>query len=224
MDAKYSLQEHLYNWIYQFYDLQEHSALGLSPQQAYEQGIVQTGLRPSRLISYNETFRILTMPTTKKGTAKVIPNQGVKINYLYYWHNSFRNGSIEKTRVNIKYDPTDAGVAYAYVRKQWVRCISQYYSVFKGRTEEIQLATQELRQQYKQHSQKFTITATALASFLEGTKITESILLQRLRDGEGSITNTNESTDRQNTLTLTETAEEKSSLVPAEIKPYEEFW
>lgn len=164
------------------------------------------------------------MPTTKKGTAKVIPNQGVKINYLYYWHNSFRNGSIEKTRVNIKYDPTDAGVAYAYVRKQWVRCISQYYSVFKGRTEEIQLATQELRQQYKQHSQKFTITATALASFLEGTKITESILLQRLRDGEGSITNTNESTDRQNTLTLTETAEEKSSLVPAEIKPYEEFW
>jgi transposase InsO family protein len=220
-----SLQEYLSNWIYKFYDLQEHPALGLSPKDTYEQSIIQTGLRPSRLIPYDETFRILTMPTTKKGTAKVIPNQGVKINHLYYWHNSFRNGSIEKTRVSVRYDPRDAGIAYAYVRKQWVRCISQYYSVFKGRSErEIQLATQELRQQYKQHSKRFTITAKALAVFLEGTEITESILMQRLKDGEVIDTDKCESIDTQDTLILIKDTEAKSSPKPTEIKSYEEFW
>ena len=220
-----SLQSHLSNWIYKFYDLQEHPALGISPQQAYEQSMIQTGLRPSRTIPDDETFRILTMPTTKKGTAKVIPNQGVKINYLYYWHNSFRNGSIEKTRVSVRYDPTDAGVAYAYVRKQWVRCISQYYSVFKGRSErEIQLATQELKQQHKQHGQRFTITAKALAVFLEGTEITESILMQRLKDGEVKDADKYEPINEQNTLTLVDLEKEKSPSISTEIKPYEEFW
>lgn len=121
-----SLYEHLCNWVYDFYDHQEHPALGQSPKSAYYQGIAQTGLRPNRFIPYDEAFCILTLPTTKKGTAKVIPNQGVKINHLYYWHQSFRNSSIEKTQVSVRYDPTDAGVAYAYVRGQWVRCISQY--------------------------------------------------------------------------------------------------
>ena len=220
-----SLQSHLSNWIYQFYDYQEHPALGVSPLNAYEKSMIQTGLRPSRTIPDDETFRILTMPTTKKGTAKVIPNQGVKINYLYYWHNSFRNGSIEKTRVSVRYDPTDAGVAYAYVRKQWVRCISQYYSVFKGRSErEIQLATQELRQQHKQHGQRFTVTAKALAVFLEGTEITESILVQRLKDGEVKDADKCEPINEQNTLTLVDLSKEKFPSISTEIKPYEEFW
>ena len=227
-----SLYQYLCNWVYEFYDHQEHPALGQSPANAYHQGIAQTGLRPNRLIPYDETFCILTLPTTPKGTAKVIPNQGVKINHLYYWHQSFRNGSIEKTRVNVRYDPSDAGVAYAYVRRQWVRCISQYYSIFHGRSErEIQLATQELRQQHKQHSQKFTITAKALANFLEGTQATESILLQRLKDGEAkdilSAISSNEemeSKSPQKATSVISESEPLQSQKPIEIKPYEEFW
>ena len=218
--------------MYDFYDHQEHPALGNSPKYAYDRGIAKTGFRPNRLIPYDETFRILTLPTTPKGTAKVIPNQGVKINHLYYWHNSFRSRSIEKTRVNVRYDPSDAGVAYAYVRGQWVRCISQYYSIFQGRSErEIQLATQELRQQHKQHSQKFTITAKALADFLEGTQATESILLQRLKDGEAkdilstiSSHEEMESESPQKTTSVVSETEPNQSQKPAEIKPYEEFW
>ena len=227
-----SLYEHLCNWVYEFYDHKEHPALGNSPANAYHQGIAKTGLRASRLIPYDETFEILTLPTTNKGTAKVIPNQGVKINHLYYWHNSFRNGSIEKTQVSVRYDPRDAGIAYAYIRGQWVRCISQYYSIFHGRSErEIQLATQELRQQHKKHGQRFTITAKALADFLSRTQTTESILLQRLKDTEAQdILSTisrqveMESSSTQNTPTLVNETEFQLPQKPEEIKPYEEFW
>ena len=30
-----------------------------------------------------------TLPSTLKGTAKVLPGCGVKINYLYYWSDTF---------------------------------------------------------------------------------------------------------------------------------------
>ncbi len=134
--------------------------------------------------------------------------------------------------MNVRYDPTDAGIAYAYVRGQWVRCISQYYSIFHGRSErEIQLATQELRQQHKKHGQKFTITAKALADFLSLTQTTESILLQRLKDTEAQdILSTisrqveMESSSNQNTPTLVNETEFQLPQKPEEIKPYEEFW
>ena len=226
------LYQYLCNWVYEFYDQKEHPALGLTPQEAYHQGMVHSGLRPNRLIPYDETFRILTFPTTKKGTAKVIPNQGVKINHIYYWHNSFRSHSIEKTQVSVRYDPTDAGIAYAYVRRQWVRCISQYYSIFHGRSErEIQLATQELRQQQKKHKQRFTITAKALADFLEGTQITESILLQRLKDSEAKAILSNISSQIEiefnpgvSPSVVIDENKFQSSPKLEEIKPYEEFW
>jgi transposase InsO family protein len=232
-----SLYENLCNWAYEFYENKDHPALGTSPRNAYCTGLKQTGWRKHRLIAYDETFRILTLPATKKGTAKVIPNQGVKINHIYYWHNSFRSPEIEKTIVSVRYDPYDAGVAYAYVRGQWVSCISQYYSSFHGRSErEIFLATEELRRQYKQHSQKFTITAKALANFLVEAQTQESLLLQRLKDTEAkeilSTINTPNASNEEKILVRTtlsqKLSEEELSMStesePEIIEPYEEKW
>lgn len=179
-----SLYQNLCDWAYEFYDNKEHPSLGQSPRSGYESGLLQTGLRHHRLIPYDETFRIFTLPTTPKGTVKVVPNQGIKINHIYYWHNSFRNPEIEKTQVPARYDPYDAGTAYAYVKGQWVCCISQHYSSFHGRSErEIMIASEELRKQHKNHSKQFTVTAKALAEFLAGAEAQEVVLLQRLRSG-----------------------------------------
>ena len=35
----------------------------------------------------------------------------------------------------VRYDPFDAGAAYAYVERQWVRCCSEYHTVFQGRSQ-----------------------------------------------------------------------------------------
>jgi hypothetical protein len=161
----------------------------------------------------------------------------VKINHIYYWHNSFRHPTVEKTIVSVRYDPYDAGVAYAYVKGQWVSCISQYYSSFHGRSErEIFLATEELRQQYKQHSQKFTITAKALANFLDEAQTQESLLLQRLKDTEAkeilSTINTPNVSNEEKILVETtlsqQLSDEKLTMLDQNeseiIEPYEEKW
>lgn len=175
----------LCEWAYEVYDTLEHPALGQSPHDAFAMGIAQGGQRPQRLIPFDETFRMLTLPTTRKGTAKVMPHFGVKINSLFYWSDALLDPEVEKTQVPVRYDPFNAGVAYVFIKGHWVHCLSEHYAVFAGRSErEIQLATAELRKRNQLHGQQFTITARKLADFLSSLEAEELLLEQRLRDAE----------------------------------------
>lgn len=117
------------------------------------------------------------------------PGRGVKIHYIYYWSDAFRDPELEEQEVPVRYDPFDAGTAYAYCRNQWVECHSEYYPVLRGRSErEIMLATAELHKRQRLHSaQKFTVTAKALATFLTAVEDHEELLQQRNRDRECSL-------------------------------------
>ena len=176
----------LKEWAYQVYDQGEHKALGTTPREAYIQGMSQAGEREHRRIPYNEEFLMATRPSTPRGEATVQAGKGIKVNYLYYWSDAFRNPEVERTKVPVRYDPFDVGVAYAYVQGRWVKCISQYYSIFEGRSEkELLLASQEIRQQGKRTRTSPEVSAKRLAEFIANVQEHETLLLQRLRDLEG---------------------------------------
>ncbi|MDZ8264342.1 transposase family protein, partial [Nostoc sp. ChiQUE01b] len=179
------LYTYLCEWAYTIYDTSVHDSLGETPLQVYTDAIAATGEREHRCIAYNEDFLMATRPSTPKGNAKVQPGQGIKVNYLYYWNDAFRNPVVEKTKVSVRYDPFDMGVAYAYLEGRWVKCISQYYNTFAGRTEkEVLLAAQEIRQQDKRNAVSTNISAKRLADFIAAVQEHETLLMQRLRDLE----------------------------------------
>ena len=114
------------------------------------------------MVPYNEEFLMLTLPTTSKGTAKVTPSRGVKINHIYYWCEAFRDPEVQCEAVAVRYDPFDAGSAYAFVRKQWLQCHSEYYAVLKDRSQrEIMLATNELHQRRRNSFRRLHCYRTA---------------------------------------------------------------
>lgn len=175
-------------YSYEFYDNKEHPTLGKSPYQAFTEGIEKSGKRKMQEIIYDENFKIFTLPSTPKGTAKVQPSRGIKINYLYYWSidDSFIQPEIEGTDVPVRYDPFDMGTAYAYVKGQWIRCISQYYKSFQNRSErEVKIATVELRRTRQKSSKRINLTAKERAAYLEEAEAKEAILEQRLHDLAG---------------------------------------
>jgi len=179
------LHARLAEWAYEIYDQIEHPALGQNPRAAYEQGIAETGLRQQRLIPYDDAFLLATMPSTRKGSAKVIANKGVQINGLYYWTRAFSDPALVGEQVPVRYEPFDAGIAFAYVRGHWERCFSQYASVFRGRSErELQLATAELRRQHQNQGAAFAVTAKRLAEFLHSVSTDEELMAQHMRDAE----------------------------------------
>ncbi len=179
------LSEHLSEYAYDVYDTLDHPALGQSPREAFDAGIIRSGPRAHRRIAYDQEFLIFTLPTTRKRVAKISPGRGVKIHHLYYWNEQFRNPALEMQLVPVRYDPFDVGTAFAFVGKQWVECHSEYYGTFHGHSErEVHLATEELKKRWQNHSGRFPLTAKKLATFLEAVEIEESILAQRLADLE----------------------------------------
>jgi putative transposase len=179
------LHRRLSEYIYEIYDTLDHPALGQSPREAFDAAIAQTGNRSHRNISYDRDFLILTLPSTRKGTAMITPGRGMKINHVHYWSDYFRNPAWETKQVPVRYDPFDVGTAYGFVDRQWVECHSEYYAVLHGHSErEIHLASEELRKRRQNHSGQFAITAKKLAEFLESVELEEEILIQRLSDLE----------------------------------------
>lgn len=179
------LYTYLSEYAYSIYDQNEHPALSLSPRAAYEQGLMQTGERLHRHLAHDEDFILATHPSTRSGLALVHPGRGIKLNYLYYWSDAFRNPMVERTKVPVRYDPFDMGSSYAFVQGRWVKCISQYYSIFSGRSEkELLLAATEIKQQAKLTKTTTTLSAKRLADFLANVNEHEALLLQRWRDLE----------------------------------------
>jgi hypothetical protein len=85
--------------------------------------------------------------------------------------------------VPIRYDPYDAGTAFAYVGNRWVTCHSEHFSLFHGRSErEMMIAAAELHKRYRDHSRQFKLTARRLADFVASAEAEESLLVQRLQD------------------------------------------
>jgi transposase InsO family protein len=180
------LTERLNQYLYEVYDQLEHPALGQTPRGAFQRGMEAGGLRLHKLIQYDRNYIFSTLPTTHKGTAMLSPGLGVKIHYIYYWSNFFNDPELEGRQIPIRYDPFNAGIAYAFVRSQWVECISEHYVEFEGRSErEIMLATQELRRKNQSHSAKrFDINAATLAKFFSSVEQTEAVLEQHAMDRE----------------------------------------
>ena len=177
------LYSRLCEWAYELYDTTMHPALGQSPRDCFTQGLQRSGNRPHRQIQYDDEFRMMTLPATAKGTALVNCGKGVKINHLHYWSTVFRDPAVEGTRVPVRYDPYDAGTAYAYVGNRWVSCYSEHFSSFRGRSErEMMIAAAELRKRSQDHSREFQLTARRLADFVASVEADESLLIQRLQD------------------------------------------
>jgi hypothetical protein len=182
-----ALHTYLSSFLFEIYDTIEHPALGRTPRDAYIIGLKATGARANRMISYDRTFLMATFPSTQRGTARVMPGRGVKINGMHYWAEAFRDPSLENHDFSIRYDPFDMGTAYAFVNGRWTECHSEHYAVLHGRSQkEIMFASKEVRRRSQLHSRgRFTLTARKLAEFLASAENEEEHLVQQLRDSEG---------------------------------------
>jgi len=177
------LREHLQHYLYEVYDTMDHPALGRAPCEMYGQGLAATGSRTHRGITYDREFYICTLPSTRKGSARVDATRGIKVHYLNYWCEAFRRPGVAGQSVEVRYDPFDIGTVYAFVDRLWTECHSEYFGTFHGRSwKEMMLAAEEVRKRHRDHSGSFALRARSLAEFLDATEMRESVLTQRLKD------------------------------------------
>ena len=179
------LQSLMETFFFDIYNTSQHPAFNETPKKVFDEGLARTGLRSHRIIPYSDDFRIMTMPSTPKGTATVNPNTGIQINNIRYWHDGFRNPEVAGKPVEVRLDPENCGVVYAFVSGRWVQCFSQYHETLSGRSRrEIAMASREMRARDRTFSEKKKLSARELALFLEGANQQEDVLSQRKKDLE----------------------------------------
>jgi len=173
--------DHYGNW--------RHTTLGISPNEAMARGLATAGERAHLLIPFDDAFRFLCLPSTKKGTVRVHAGRGICVNRIDYWHPAFRDlGGI--TSLPVRFDPFDVSHAYVLLRGQWLECVSQYRSLLERRSErEMAIISQEIRARFAQKSIHRKVRASDIATLLKGAHESEAVLRQRRRDaGRPEIT------------------------------------
>ena len=120
-----TLDESLCDWAYNRYDSERHGTLKRSPRDVFESTVRLTGERRHRLLAFDYEFLILTMPSTRKGTAKVQNGGRVKIDYDYYHCEALE--SLVGSRVEVRFDPLNIMYAFVRIQDKWVRCACKNY-------------------------------------------------------------------------------------------------
>lgn len=180
------LAERVQQWADEEYDTLRHPALAMTPREAYALSIERDGARQHKEMVYDETFLRATFPSTRKGTAKVMPGAGVRINHLDYWCEAMRDPTIENTQVKVRYDPFDVSVGYAYIDRKWRKCDCPYNEFARCSERELQLLTEELRKRNRLTAGRTQreITQKQLAAFRRDNTEIEAILRQQRHDRE----------------------------------------
>ncbi|QOX77911.1 DDE-type integrase/transposase/recombinase [Trichlorobacter lovleyi] len=163
------LKDKLEQYFTQLYHDLDHPALGESPRNAFERGVIKHGCRSMKLIRYDDAFVLSTLPTTPKGYARVIRSRGIKLNHIYYWHGNLRLAA--GMDVAVRYDPYDIGTIHAFVKGEWICCHSQYHAILQGHSEkEIELITLEIKKRFNNHNRNLAINAQKIAAFIAESK------------------------------------------------------
>ncbi len=180
----------LETYFFEVYPGQPHPALGQTPKEAYDRGLLLTGPKAHRTVEFDRDFLISTLPPApySGGTAKVQDNgKGIQIGGILYWHNAFRSPALVGARVPVRLDPYDVSHVFAWRSdlKVWLRCVSQHHTTFHGRSwKEIQILGREIREQARGSRKTPRVTAALLAPFLSGARKMEGAETQRLKDAE----------------------------------------
>ncbi len=176
----------LTEYVHEVYDQMDHPALGQSPREAFEQGMIRAGSRAHNFIPYSEAFLIQTRPSTRTGVVKIHKSRGITVNGLQYWHECMRSTQVAGQTVPVRYEPYDMGFSYAYIGDQWIECIADTFLQVHGRSErEWNVILEEWREQQRQHNLKrVTLNGPRLAEFLRELEKDEAWLLQRKLDME----------------------------------------
>lgn len=110
----------LCEWCYEVYDNRSHPSLGQTPREVFQNGMLIKEVHRSRMIPYDEKFRILTLPMG--GMARVKHGIGVKVLGEYYSSKAFRFPPLDRAKVPVRYDPAEMSRVFAFAKGQWFPC------------------------------------------------------------------------------------------------------
>lgn len=181
------LDKRFEEYIEQVYHASYHTGLDMTPNEVEALSLRSHGHRAFKRIEYDAQFLAETCPGVQRGSVLVSP-AGVKINYRWFKGEVLNQPGVLDSKVEARFDPWNAGVAYVYWNGKWSPVYSEQFALFEGRTErEIKFVTEALKVTAKGRGKKLFVNAQVLAQFMGTTEGQEATARQRRNDAESAV-------------------------------------
>ncbi|WP_417276216.1 DDE-type integrase/transposase/recombinase [Castellaniella sp.] len=185
LENLYTVLEH---WAFTFYDQQVHPALDISPREAFQRALRETGERAHRAIAFNQDFLIATCPSVDRGGERTLDRQrGVKVHNFYYQSPRFDNLLLARKKFPVRYDPYDVSRVFVLLPNQlWVEAHSmQLQHLPRLNMRQLEAVSAEyLKVHSAHHSRQDTISGTQLLEFIATMSPDAEVLRQAQKLGE----------------------------------------
>jgi transposase InsO family protein len=204
------LDEALEEYFYKQYDTQEHSSLGQSPHDEWNDLMNKYVVPEPDKIEYDQIFLIETMIPVKNEMHFVHRSRGITVFGTWYKAAELKDNKIIGIKVEVLYDPLDVSHVYAYVRGSWVECLAPpgVFALLRGKSVRMmRVISEEERELVKDHGRGANDRFEELARRQAVREETEREEQQRLADEELS-----EIAERKDRLKLLKTDGSSSQL------------
>lgn len=110
------------HWAFEYYDQATHPTLDISPRQAFQRALKETGERPHKAILFNRDFLIATSTCVDRGAERRIDRQrGIKVHNFYYQSPAFDTYALAKKKCAVRYDLYDISRVFVQLpNREWV--------------------------------------------------------------------------------------------------------
>lgn len=173
-------------WLSEVYEVTEHSALLTTPRKVFDAGLFESGDRAHKRQPYNEAFMVSCLPLAKTGLQKVYAGRGIKHYGRYYWCEAFRSPRlVASSGVQVRYDPFNLSVTYAYIDGTWRCCRNRDASVNGHKTErQLRFEASAERRLKKAFNLSRHAAVRRIGQFYRGVRAEEGLLAVTKTDAD----------------------------------------
>jgi len=178
----------LRKFLYEIYDQSPHSGIGCSPREAYENGLKTGGYREHVSVPWSQDILYLSSPSVPGGTRKVIYRKGIEVFGIDYYSFELDANGVPDTKVEVRYDPDNAGHVFAFANKRWVRCLSEHHQIFERWTvKEVAIASAVLREKERSKRSSRGERMKILVRYLQSGEFLDEIKDRREKSIETAL-------------------------------------
>jgi hypothetical protein len=118
----------------------------------------------------------------------VIYRKGIEVFGIDYYSYELDANGVPDTKIEVKYDPDNAGHVFAFANNRWVRCLSEHHQVFERWTvKEVAIASASLRESERTKRSSRGERMKNLVRYLQSGEFLEEIKNRREKAVETAL-------------------------------------
>ncbi len=129
--ARFTLEQiysRIETYLFEHYNQTSHGPSLFAPYATLQQSVADLGSLAGIRQLFDYPFRVDTALPSKRQRHIIDSRRGIRVGERAYWHPTLGEPTSDRKRVEVRHEPFDSPVVYAYVGGHWLTCVDARHS------------------------------------------------------------------------------------------------